>query len=285
MIYLQKRRIVNTLSISLAFCSLAIQAQTDSLQKATSNVTAVSIKDEETSNVTIAITVGNNGQVSSLLSDHYTPYYNFVSNSLYFQGSKSKQNASDVKFNFYVDLTSKKFTYLRLKAGFNQRTFSLFTTDRSYSYTVETRQTVTNFNIAFGRSYLLNRFNITAGLELPLFFIGNYTTDEKEEYFRSSMTTPDEVQKINSVTDGGLITGINSFLNCKFDIYKNFFACTELSFGLLNTYTGKTRTTKEDFTSYYPAQSNSSSTYTTENDLKKIYFSPPELSLGFGYKF
>lgn len=243
-----------------------------------------SIASGKSKNFTIALSLGNNGQIQSILDYFYvTP--NVTSNYLH------SVNSINFKYNLSIFYSTSKSYFYKLRIGYNIARNKYNFSNLDNEIEAFDSQKIINFNPSFGKILNFNKIEICFGMELPFFIVNPYFYDEDYKTFRYPNGIKELAINYKTTTkiSGGYVIGLNSIICLKYHINSHFVVLSELSNGILNANFGKNISSETEtifsgsfFPINIPAQIESE---TIPYTYKKVYFSNAEISLGLGYKF
>jgi hypothetical protein len=179
----------------------------------------------------ISASVSNQGQIDNALSDFYYPSREDQNDAFV------KSSSINLKYNLGFSYQLKNGNQLRLRTAYGTRNAESSNKEQSYFYygRITDKQQFFEFAPGYGFSERLGKFNIGFGAELPVYLIDQYrqdsylgyNNDEASEYNTSFMTM-----------SGGVIFGLNGFLNLEYSFGKHLALFTELNCGAMHARLG-----------------------------------------------
>lgn len=224
----------------------------------------------------VSVSVSNQGQVDKTLEDFYSlnfPYGYAV------QEYTNKIVGSNLKYNLGLSYVIRDSINFRLRMGFASENSSY---EQSYpaDYWLKSDKHK-NIEICPSFGFIRNkgRFSFNTGIELPFYYILDYTQYmDSKSYDSSLQLTGDD--EINTKIDGGFFIGINNYMNVKVKLSENISLFSEVNFGLMYTHLGGNyeRTNRQIFPNPEEFYQSFEKKYT------KFFFSPPQLQFGVNYQ-
>jgi hypothetical protein len=217
----------------------------------------------------------NQGQTHEALSDFY-----FLGHESSYQDDAFTGRESQLQLNLIAAYQISDRIFVRLRVGqnwLNQRYEKPMINDK---WIVTDKQTNFEVTPSFGATEELGIFNFAMGIEIPFFIIGDFY--EEIDYSTFNVEGQTQSRAIQRITmDGGLIYGLNGFLNIKMKVVKHVHLFTEMNLGYLNADLGG------EFTSETESIIGNASigNFGFEKVFKKSFFSNPGFQLGFLFSF
>ena len=145
----------------------------------------------------INITASNNGQIDDVLDDFYW-------GGAYGPGDDTysyKRNTFKLNLTYELLTISKYSFHGRLSYGTNKNTYNISNLTLANG---NTSQNFFNFSIGSKYNFTFDKFQVSTGIEIPFYYIGNYTEkvywDDQAQSLLSTSTT---------IIDGGYAIGLN----------------------------------------------------------------------------
>lgn len=225
----------------------------------------------------ISASVSNQGQVDKTLEDFYSLNFPY---GFAIQEYTNKTVGSNLKYNLSLSCNIRDSINFRLRIGYASRSSSYEQDYPAMYWTKSDKHENIEICPSFGFTRNKGIFSFNAGIELPFYYIFDYTQFLNNKSYDTSMQLTHE-SEVNIKIDGGYIFGINNFLNVKLKLVKSLFLFSEVNFGLMYAYLGGKY--ERTITEIYPTSSDSYQTF--DKTFTKLFFSPPQLQLGCIFEF
>lgn len=223
----------------------------------------------------LGLGISNQGQFDNLLEDFYFPAHPTAMQDDAHLGKDLR-----IKYNFSGSYSFHDSLEFRIRVGYAIRKNHYEQKFPTTALIVNDKQNILEFNPSFGFRKNWGRFSFSTGLEIPIYVVGDLeeTIDFKE--FSDSINLSYSANSTYRM-DGGLILGLNHYLNVRTFFSKQIFMFSEINYGILySKLGGKFKDVGE---STFPTVINS--TYEYDKTYSKIYFSQIQVHFGIGYKF
>jgi hypothetical protein len=218
----------------------------------------------------ISITASNNGQINDVLNDFYLGGTYGPEADTY--GYKRKA----YKLNFvYEFLTKSNYSfYSSLGFGMIKNTYNISNMNGANAIN---SQGLYNLCIGSKYNFSFDKFEVSTGIELPFYYIGNYNESVKWDNEEQS-----QILTYNITIDDGFSIGLNSITSIKFYPMKNFFITSSLTFGLMHFDLGDNLYYKDNIVNTDDPSLNSEYEYRIEKSFSSTMITKPELHFGIG---
>jgi hypothetical protein len=217
----------------------------------------------------VGFLIGNNGQLEKTIGDFYFP-----GSETAFLDDSYKNQTTALKYSFLISYKIANQVALRLNLGYSFRKDHYDRINDMENVTYDFKQNVYNISPSVSFSKPIEKFELSTGLEFPLFFVNDFKFNSHYINYTNDDITLDVIDYINM--DGGFIWGINNFINLKYFLTKHLAFCSELKYGLLFAEIGDKYQQNSEY--IVPDQAPVSSMF--EKSYSKTFFSQPEISFG-----
>lgn len=223
----------------------------------------------------LGFSISNQGQVDKELDEFYFP-----ADAGAFKDDLRLAKEFHLKYNGNLAYRTKSNNEIRVRFGYGVRNQEYERSTVSVFQSIEDEQQFFEVAPSFGVNKELGRFVISTGIEIPVYVIGEFTERNIYTQFSESGATISEQEQIIKM-DGGIIYGLNHYVNIKTNIFSKFYFFTEFNYGLMFSDIGE---------EYYSLMTQISPT-TSENEfnfeksIKNTFFSPMQLQFGLGFFF
>lgn len=226
-------------------------------------------------NFQLGFGLSNQGQFDKLLEDFYYPAHPTA-----MQDDAHKGKDLRIKYNFFGSYLFHDSLELRLRVAYAIRKNHYEQTFPTSAWIINDKQNVIEFSPSFGFRKNWGRFSFSTGLEIPIYLVGDL--EEKINYQEFSDTINLSLESNSNLRmDGGLILGLNHYLNVRTFFSNQIFMFSEINYGILYSKLGGNY---EDVGgSTYPTVVISA--YEYDKSYSKTYFSSIQVHFGIGYKF
>lgn len=225
--------------------------------------------------IELSFGVSNQGQFDKLLEDFYFPAHPTA-----FQDDAHEGKDLRIKYNFSGSYVFGDSTEVRLRIGYANRVNHYEQRFPTTGWIIDDEQHVVEISPSFGFRENLGRFSFSIGLEIPIYLIGDLTEHIDYSQYADSINMS-YAAKSDVKIDGGIVVGLNSYLNIKTFFTKGFYLFSELNYGILYSKLGGKYENASGET--FP---NSVFNYAEQDkSYSKVYVSPIQVQLGLGYKF
>jgi hypothetical protein len=226
------------------------------------------------SKVDLNVSLSNQGQIDKVLEDFYFPAHPTASQDDAHIGKDFR-----LKYNATLSYVHKDSFDIRLSIGYGQRINHYEQDQINTKWIYDDKQNIIELAPSFGFSKQFGRFRIGTGIQIPIYIIGNFIeTGVYTEHSDSVNLSYSVSSKIKM--DGGIIFGINNYVNLKVNLFKKLYLFTELNYGLLFANLGKKYAAEN--TTTFPYNDTYSSSF--DKTYKKTYFSPISIQFGLGFR-
>jgi len=203
-------------------------------------------------------------------------------NDFYFYGHETAylddtwdDKTNTMKFSFTGAYFIKDDVALRVKAGYAIRRdqYARVRPTEIVDYTIEQNVVNVNPGISFQKKW--ERFKLTTGFEIPLFFVNQFLI--QENYTQKPDSVNIAFQNVSTLTmPGGMMFGLNHFVGIRYQLNDVIGIGAEFNYGLLYSKLGGEIV--QEGTTTIPAFATSVYKYT--KTYNKLFFSSPEISMG-----
>ena len=225
----------------------------------------------------ISVSVSNQGQIDKVVEDFYSLNFPY---GFAIQEYTNKVKGYNLKYNLGMSYVIRDSFNIRLRMGFASRISSYEQNYPAMLWLNSDNQKSFELSPSFGIIRHKGKFSFNTGIEIPVFYIDDYTQYSNNKSYDTSLQLTGEYE-VTTKIDGGLIFGINSYLNLKFILTKKISLFSEINFGLMFAKLGGMyeRTNRQILP-------NSEKFYQSfEKKYTKFFVSPPQLQLGVCYQF
>ena len=226
-------------------------------------------------NIELSFGVSNQGQIDKLLEDFYFPAHPTA-----FQDDAHKGKDLRIKYNFSGSYVFGDSMEVRLRIGYATRTNHYEQRFPTNGWIIDDEQNVFEISPSFGFRENLGRFSFAIGLEIPIYFVGDLTEHIDYRQYADSVKMS-YAAKSDIKMDGGIIVGLNSYLNIKTFFTEGIYLFSELNYGILYSKLGRKYENVSGETFPTPATNYAE----FDKNYEKVYVSPIQVQLGFGYRF
>jgi hypothetical protein len=218
----------------------------------------------------LGISVGNNGQLDKTLNDFY-----FWGHETAYLDDSYQNETTNLKFSASARYFFSDDVSARLKFGKADRK-DFYTKINPMEYIdYSIKQSVSNLSPSVCFSKTIDKLEIMTGLEIPMFFVNDFTFISNYRQMPDSVTVTMDGKAIRTMP-GGFMWGIINFIGVKYYFTKWFGFGTEIDYGLLFADIGGKMKSESKSTLPTPT----ASYYEYDKNYKKTFFSTPEVSLG-----
>lgn len=219
--------------------------------------------------------ISNQGQFDKLLEDFYYPAHPTA-----YQDDAHLGKDLRIKYNFFGSYLFHDSLEMRLRVGYAIRKNHYEQIFPTTAWIVNDKQNVLELSPSFGFRKNWGRFTFSTGLEVPIYLVSDLkkTIDYKE--FSDSINLSFSANS-NLSMDGGLIFGLNHYLNLRTFFSKQIFMFSEINYGMLYSKLGGKYEDVGGAT--FPTVINNS--YEYDKSYSKFYFSSIQVQFGIGFSF
>ena len=183
----------------------------------------------------VSLGLSNQGQVDQVLHGFYFPAHETA-----YQDDATNGKMLNIKYNLGVTYQVKTNSIMRLRLGLGQRSNESIQEMPNSQWEVNDDQGFAEIALSYGVTEQLGRVQVSGGVELPFYIIGQFSQSiYNEEYSGGVMT---QYSNYTSSMDGGFITGLNGFVRGDYGFWKRFSVFTEFNFGVLRSKLGNRNT-------------------------------------------
>ncbi|MCX6276460.1 MAG: hypothetical protein NTV09_14770, partial [Bacteroidetes bacterium] len=169
-------------------------------------------------NKTLAISLGNNGQIDRVL-DHYALYSGVMFRT---ENNMRTSYRNDLKLSLHIKLGNDSIADWSFKGSYGLRSGTFDNDDLlsngKYSQIIISISAGRNWNLK------LRKFILSAGIAIPLYSIGKFMEDFDENYGNYGW-------HVSYTNEGGWVSGINGLTSVKYRFTKHFFMFSEITAG------------------------------------------------------
>lgn len=227
------------------------------------------------SNFTANISISGQEQTDKIMEDFYWPAHPTTN-----LDDEHKGKDFRLKYNTTLSYILKDSFNIRMRVAFAQRNNHYEQILPLNQWIVDDKQNFVELCPSFGFCKKFGRFKFETGMEIPFFIIGKLSSKMLYTETSDSVNISKSIIGTEQI-DGGLIFGINHYINIKTYLSKKMYFFSELNYGLLFARLGDKYEQFEEQT----IPDYQTSYYSIEKSYSKTYFSPVSFQFGLGFDF